>query len=154
MPKLSQIATAPAPPISTDQIVGVGAGPTDYLYSISQLISAVGGGGGTQRSTNAVTSITIGSSDQIIILSNITAPATPFCALPQASTRLGNPVTIIDYSGNGLTHPMRFDAFAGDTIISPSFSGGSATQIFISTNFAKLVLLPFNDGVHSGWYAS
>jgi hypothetical protein len=40
--KLSQIAAAGAPPAATDQLVGVGSGPTDLLYSVSQLRSSVG----------------------------------------------------------------------------------------------------------------
>lgn len=41
--KLSQIAPAGSPPALTDQIVGVTGGTTDNLFSLSQIVSSVGG---------------------------------------------------------------------------------------------------------------
>ena len=35
--KLSEIAHAPAPPATTDTVIGVGSGTTDYQYTLAQL---------------------------------------------------------------------------------------------------------------------
>ena len=95
----------------------------------------------TQRSVTA-SPIVVGPTDQILNI-NIAAGA-PTCALPQASTRGGSPVTFKDVGGNFVAHPVTITPFSGDTI-------DGAANLFLNVNRVGVTLVPFNDGTNTGW---
>jgi hypothetical protein len=129
----------------------VGNFPTDYLLgydavnnvffkvSLSNLISSFGGFR-NQRSVTA-TPIVIAGTDQILNCNIASAAA---CALPAAATRLGVPLTFKDL-GQAATHNITLTPFGSETI------DGSNTPIVLNQNYQWVTLVPFNDGVNSGW---
>jgi hypothetical protein len=136
------------------QVPLVGNYPTDFLLawdavnqtffkvSITNLISSLNilsGSARAQRTTTA-TPIVVGALDQIIS-TKITTPAT--CTLPSAAGRLGVPLTFKDL-GQATANNITFTAAGGDTI------DGAATYV-LSTNFAWVTFVPFNDGTNTGW---
>lgn len=74
--KLSQIAQAGSPPSLTDTVIGVGSGTTDFQYTLSQIKSAVGGGGRTILTGNTNYYVSATGSDSNDGLSSGTSWAT------------------------------------------------------------------------------
>jgi hypothetical protein len=97
-----------------------------------------------QRSVTA-SPIVIGVNDQMLNI-NIAAGA-PTCALPQASTRAGSPLTFKDVGGQAGAHPITITPFAGDSI------DGAANYTLFSPR-QEVTLVPFNDTVNTGWFVS
>jgi hypothetical protein len=97
-------------------------------------------GARNQRSVTS-TPIVIGLNDQIINC-NIATPAA--CTLPQASTRNGIPLTFKDVGAQFGVNNLTITPFAGDTI-------DAAATLVLNTNRLNMNLVPFNDGVNTGW---
>lgn len=95
----------------------------------------------TQRSVTA-SPIVITGTDQILNV-NIAA-GNPTCALPQASSRAGVPLTFKDVGSHFAANPLTLTAFAGDTI------DGAGTFV-ANVNRQGVTLVPFNDGINVGW---
>lgn len=104
-------------------------------------VVSIAGSAKIQRSVTT-SPITVGITD-IILNVNISS-GTPTCTLPQASTREGVPVTFKDVGGNFNAHGLVITSFAGDTI-------DGASSLVLSTNRQSVTLVPFNDGVNTGW---
>jgi hypothetical protein len=129
--------------------------PTDFLFgfdsisgqffkiSLTNLATTFGLVSGATRAQRAVTAspITISPTDQILNC-NIAAGA-PTCALPQASTRVGVPLTFKDL-GQAAAHNITITPFAGDTI-------DGAGSFVLNLNRQGVTLVPFNDGTNTGW---
>lgn len=108
--------------------------------SLSNLIT-VAAQARAQRSVTA-TPITVGPTDQILNV-NISAGG-PTCTLPQASTRAGSAVTFKDVGAQFAAHNLTITPFAGDTI-------DGAASLVLNANRQGVTLVPFNDGVNTGW---
>jgi len=107
-------------------------------------LTALGLGGSRNQRSVIATPIVIAAGDQTLNC-NIPAPAT--CALPAASTRNGVPLTFKDLGAIGNNaNPIVITALAavGDTI------DGGAT-LTMTNNRQGVTLVPFNDGVNTGW---
>jgi hypothetical protein len=98
------------------------------------------GGVRTQRSVTT-TPIVISSTDQILNC-NIPIPAT--CALPSSSFRNGVPLTFKDVGGQFASNNVTITAAGNETI------DGSAS-IILTLNRQSATLVPFSDGVNTGW---
>lgn len=96
------------------------------------------------RAQRSVTSspISIVGSDQIINV-NISS-GTVSCALPPASSRAGAPLTFKDVGGNFAAHPLTLTASGGDLI------DGAGTFV-ANVNRQAVTIVPYNDGVNTGW---
>jgi len=127
--------------------------PTDYLMgwddvnktffkvSITNLITSITSTQGARNQRSVVaTPITVNPTDQILNC-KITTAAT--CTLPLASSRIGQAVTFKDM-GQALANNIVITASGGDTI------DGLATYT-INRNYQGVTLVPFNDGVNTGW---
>jgi hypothetical protein len=86
--------------------------------------------------------ITVGPTDEILNI-NISS-GSPACTLPQASTRAGKAVTFKDVGSQFGAHNLTITPFAGDTI-------DGAASLVLNANRAGLTLVPFNDGINTGW---
>lgn len=129
-----------------------GVVPTDFVLvwdsvakgwikiSLSNLIT-VAAAVRAQRSVTA-SPIVVGPTDSILNI-NINAGA-PTCALPQALTRAGAPVTFKDVGAQFAAHNLTITPFAGDNI-----DGGAS--LVLNINRQGVTLVPFNDGVNTGW---
>lgn len=129
--------------------------PTDFLLgwdavnkawfsiSLTNLISSINTSLGTARNQRTVTAtpIVVAPTDQIISSKISSGPAAS--ALPSAASRMGVPLTFKDL-GQAAAHPITLTAAGGDTI------DGAATYV-LNNNFAWVTLVPFNDGVNTGW---
>jgi hypothetical protein len=73
------------------------------------------------------------------------ATGNPTCLLPLANTRAGAPLTFKDVGGNFAAHPLVITAAGADTI------DGLAT-ITLDQARQAVTLVPFNDGVNTGWF--
>lgn len=109
--------------------------------SLSNLIT-VASQARTQRSVTS-SPIVIGSTDQILNVNISTG--LPSCTLPQASTRAGLPLTFKDVGANFAAHVLTLTPFAGDTIDGQAF-------LSLSNNRQAVTIVPFNDGVNTGWF--
>lgn len=110
----------------------------------AQIYGILPGVGRPQRSVGA-SPIVISGVDQIL---NINIPTgAPTCALPQASTRSGVPLTFKDVGANFAAHNLTLTPFAGDTI-------DGAASLVLSIPRQSITLVPFNDGVNGGWFIS
>lgn len=96
-------------------------------------------GSSAQRSVTT-TPIIVAATDQIL---NCAIPQAAACTLPLASSRIGLAVTFKDL-GQALVNPITLTATFPDTI------DGAATYI-ISQNYQCIKLVPFDDGVNTGW---
>lgn len=108
--------------------------------SLSNLITAAAQAR-TQRSITA-SPIVVGPTDQIFNIN--VASGFVACTLPQASTRAGLALTFKDIGGHFALHNLVLTPFAGDTI-------DGAASLDLSTNFQGVTIVPFNDGVNTGW---
>jgi len=95
----------------------------------------------TQRSITA-TPIVIASNDQILNC-NIAAPAT--CALPAAAIRSGIPLTFKDVGAQFGANNLVITPNGAETI-------DSAANITLKNNRQEVTLIPFTDGVNTGWF--
>lgn len=100
--------------------------------------------GATERTQRSVTSgpVTIVAGDDIINL-NISTPTS--ISLPVYSTRTGRPLTFKDVGGIAATYNITLTPNGAETI------DGAASFILVA-NRQAITLVPFNDGVHSGWF--
>jgi|GEM_PF-3360365 len=114
---------------------------TFFRISLVQLAGIVR----AQRSVTA-SPILVGANDQILNV-NISA-GSPTCTLPAASIRNGVPLTFKDVGGNFAAHPLTITPFGTDLIDGQTTP---STSITLSTNRQGVTLVPFNDGVNTGW---
>lgn len=103
-------------------------------------LSFVQSGARTQRSV-ITTPIVIASTDQIL---NCNIPVAATCALPPAATRNGIPLTFKDL-GQATANNITITPNGVETI------DGANAAVKIVNNFGWITLVPFNDGVNSGW---
>lgn len=87
------------------------------------------------------TPIVIAQADQIL---NCNIPVAAACALPKAATRNGIPLTFKDL-GQAAAHNITLTPFGAETI------AGVNAAVALTVNRQELTLVPFNDGVNSGW---
>jgi hypothetical protein len=130
----------PAGNYATDFLIGFDSiAGTFFKVALSNLTP----GARPQRSVTA-TPIVIAGSDQIL---NCNINVAAACALPAAATRNGVPLTFADVGAQAGAHNITLtaNAGAGDTI------NGAATFV-INTNRGNATLVPFNDGVNTGWW--
>jgi hypothetical protein len=131
------------------QIPPVANYPNDFLivydataqafFKIS--LSSLGANGArTQRSVTA-TPIVIGPSDQIL---NCNINVAAACALPPSASRNGVPLTFKDVGAQFAAHNLTITPNGAETI-------DGAANLVLSTNRAGVTLVPFNDGVNTGW---
>ncbi len=113
-----------------------------FKMSIANLVSALNTSLAVARPQRAVTAtpIVVAPTDQILNCNVATAAA---CALPAAASRNGVPVTFKDL-GQATANPITLTAFGAEKI------DGAATYV-IRNNYGWVTLMPFNDGVNSGW---
>lgn len=131
------------------QIPPVANYPTDYLlvydavaqtfFKISMASLGIGGAR-LQRSVTA-TPIVISSNDQIL---NCNINVAAACALPAAASRNGVPLTFKDVGAQFGAHNLTITPNGAETI------DGAATLV-LNVNRQGVTLVPFNDGVNSGW---
>lgn len=123
--------------------------PTDFLLvydSIAQSffkmsISAIGiGGARLQRSVTA-TPVVISSNDQIL---NCNINVAAACTLPAAASRNGVPLTFKDVGAQFAIHNLTITPAGADTI-------DGAASLVLNVNRQGMTLVPFNDGINSGW---
>lgn len=108
---------------------------------ITTIINAIAGTR-IQRSVTA-SPIAVAATDQILNI-NINAGA-PTCALPAAASRNGMPLTFNDAGAHAATHNITITPNGAETI--------SGAANFVMTNNRQVVtLVPYNDGVNTGWY--
>jgi len=112
-------------------------------FTVPMSFFAVGGGGSTGQKQRSVTAgpVIISATDQILNL-NIGSILT--ITLPGYASRNGVPLTFKDVGQQASGFPLVISAAAAETI------DGFATIPF-DTNGMEVTLLPFNDGVNSGW---
>ena len=122
--------------------------PTDFVLAYDVVnktffkvsLASLGiGGARTQRSVTA-TPIVIASTDQIL---NCNINVAAACALPAAATRNGVPLTFKDL-GQATAHNITLTPDGAETI-------DGATIYKLTANYQWVTLVPFNDGVNSGW---
>lgn len=128
----------------------IGNFPTDYLIvydSVAQTtfrmpLTAIGSivGGRAQRSVTA-SPIVIAGTDQIL---NCNINVAAACALPAAATRAGMPLTFKDVGAQFGAHNLTITPNGAETI-------DGAASLVLSVNRQGVTLVPFNDGVNSGW---
>jgi len=92
-----------------------------------------------QRSVTA-TPIVVGANDMILNCNINTAAA---CTLPAASTRLGMPLTFKDL-GQAAANNITLTPAGVETI-------DGRTNLVMNANHQSVTLVPFNDGVNTGW---
>lgn len=122
---------------------------TDYFLMYDSVAKAffnvpiTGGPFGRARLQRSVTAtpIVITATDEIL---NCNINVAAACSLPSAASRLGLPLTFKDL-GQATAHNITLSVFAGDTV------DGSAANRVINSNFEAMTLVPFNDGVNTGW---
>lgn len=112
-----------------------------FQVSLSTLV-ALAGGARTQRSIT-VSPVVIISTDSILNININTG--TPTCSLPAASTRSGVPLTFKDVAGHFGAHPLTITPNGGDTI-------DGASSLVLQNNFQSTTLVPFTDGINTGWF--
>lgn len=122
---------------------------TDYLLVYDSVAGSffrmplINFGQRTQRAVVA-TPIVVSGTDQILNC-NINADST--CALPAAATRNGVPLTFKDL-GHATAHNITITPNGTETI------DGVNAAVKIVNDFGEITLVPFNDGVNTGWYIS
>jgi hypothetical protein len=105
------------------------------------VIGIVGGGGAARKQRAVTTSpIMVTPTDEIL---NCNIPAVATCTLPLASSRNGAPLTFKDL-GQASTHNITITPAGSDHI-------DGLTSITLNNNYQAVTLVPFNDGVNSGW---
>jgi hypothetical protein len=122
-----------------------GGGTANFLRADGAWVTPPGGGGGSSiRTQRSVTSspITVSSGDQILNVNIKTG--TPLCTLPIATGRAGNAVTFKDVGGNFSSNELVITPNSGDTI-------DGQPVLILNNNFQTATLVPFNDGVNTGW---
>lgn len=98
-----------------------------------------------QRSVTASPIVINVTTDDILNI-NINAGA-PTCALPTAASRLGRPLTFNDAGAHVAAHNVTLTPNGAETI--------SGAASFTMTNNRQVVtIVPYNDGVNTGWYIS
>jgi hypothetical protein len=109
--------------------------------TLAQLVAVTSlpAGARTQRSA-LTTPIGVAAGDQII---NCNIPTPAACALPAAATRNGAPLTINDI-GQATANPITITPNGTEKI------DGAANYV-LRNNLAWVTLMPFNDGVNTGW---
>jgi|SRR5215813_4235888 len=129
----------------------VGNYPTDFLLgfdavaqqffkiSLSNLAQTLQGAR-NQRSVTA-SPIVIAGSDAIL---NVNINVAASCALPAAATRLGVPLTFKDVGAQFGAHNLTITPNGIETI-------DGAASLVLNVNRQGVTLVPFNDGVNSGW---
>ncbi len=112
---------------------------TFFKVSIANLLVAMQ----SARSQRLVTAspIVIAGTDQIL---NCNINAAAACALPAAILRNGVPLTFKDL-GHATAHNITITPNGAETI------DGVNAPVVIRNNFGWITLVPFNDGVNSGW---
>lgn len=90
------------------------------------------------------TPIAVAANDQIL---NCNINADSACALPTAASRDGVPLTFKDL-GHATAHPITITPFGTETI------DGVNAAVQITNDRGEITLVPFNDGVNTGWYIS
>lgn len=138
------------------QVPPSGNYPTDFLLvydsiakayftlSITNLLSTIAittGAARTQRSVTA-SPITIATTDQILNCNISTG--SPTCTLPSAASRVGVPLTFKDVGAQFGAHNLTITPAGADTI-------DGQTSLLLSGNRQAVTLVPFNDGINSGW---
>lgn len=98
-------------------------------------------GGRPQRSVTA-SPVVAAPLDQILNV-NINS-GSPTLALPLAATRNGLPLTIKDVGSQFAAHNLTVTAAGGDTI-------DGNLSLVLNVNRAAVTLVPFNDGINTGW---
>lgn len=130
----------PAQNYSTDYLLGYDtANSVFFKVSIANLAAALQGAR-NQRSVTASPIVVAGTDG--ILNCNINAAAA--CALPAAATRNGVSLTFKDL-GQAMTHNITITPNGAETI------DGVNAPVVISNNYGYITLVPFNDGVNSGW---
>ena len=124
----------------------------DPLQSCNNLgIAAVGRTGnyndlsnrpGAQRSVTAAGAIAIAAGDEIINMNVSTG--TPTAALPASATRNGKPLVFKDAGGQWGAHNFTATPSGAERI-------DGMANIVGRTNYGRIVLRPYNDGVNNGW---
>jgi hypothetical protein len=125
--------------------------PTDFLLgydtvaqqffkvSISNLQASITGAR-NQRSVTA-TPIVISGTDSIL---NCNINVAAACALPAAATRLGAPLTFKDVGAQFGAHNLTITPNGAETI-------DNAATLVLNVNRQGVTLVPFNDGINTGW---
>lgn len=113
---------------------------TFFRASLSSLGAIVNGGARTQRSVIA-SPIVVASNDQIL---NCNIPTAAACTLPAAASRNGVPLTFKDVGAQFAANNLTITSAGADTI------DGAATLV-LKVNRQGVTLVPFTDGVNSGW---
>lgn len=136
------------------QVPPVGNYPTDFLLvydsvaktyfqmSLTSIVAALTPPSATrlQRSVTA-TPIVVQGNDSII---NCNINVAAACALPAAATRNGAPLTFKDLGQAG-AHNITITPNGVETI-------DGAANFVMTNNRQELTIIPFNDGVNSGWF--
>lgn len=94
-----------------------------------------------QRSVTAGP-VTVQTTDQILNL-NLSAPTT--ITLPSAASRVGAALTFKDVGAQAGTNNITITAGGGDTI-------DGRASVVLNTNHQSITLVPFNDGINTGWF--
>jgi len=102
MAKLSSIASASANPALTDQVVGVGGGTTDYLYSVSQLSAAMSP---TPPNTQTGTSYTLALTDLggIVEMSNTSSCTVTIANNATVNFPVGATIDVVQFNTGSVT---------------------------------------------------
>lgn len=102
-------------------------------------------GAATQRSATSSSAAQPLSTDIIINLNVNTAFN---LGLPQASTRNGKHLTLVDVGLQTGAHNITVIPFSGDTIVNWT----TPSSLVMNSSGMSISLYPFNDGVNTGWF--
>lgn len=122
---------------------------TDYFLMYDSVanqlfnVPITGGPFGRARMQRSVTStpIVVTATDEVL---NCNINVNAACALPAAASRLGLPLTFKDL-GQASAHNITITPNGAETI-------DGAANVKLTNNRQELTLVPFNDGVNSGWF--
>jgi hypothetical protein len=139
---LATTATVPATAVLEVQF-NTGAVSTTVGVSLTQLATSFGPLSlGLQRAIASAGNLPIATTDVIL---NFNLGAVLTATVPLATSRNGVPLVFVDASMNFSTNTLTLNRTGSDTF-------SSLTTIVMNVNGQSLRLVPFNDGVNTGYW--